>query len=305
MRTFRFPCWPSRNTPITVQSGHNPSSTRWASIAAQGRSQGAHALRHMAVSHLRADDATSRGLDREVNPQVALDRDDERPFGERPAGERVHGEEGEDLVAVKDLTALVAEDAAVSVAVVGRAEPGSGREDEARQGLGVLASDPLVDVPAVRPVPDARKIRPERAEDGRGRRRGGAVCGVERDLPSLERSRGQHPHGRVNVGGHHRVGGQRPAGIRLGPAGPIRASIAASSASVSFAPSGPKNLMPLSAAGLCEAVTAAPRTARPSVVARETAGVVFHQALRSHGRKAPQRQGRKSDRDMGVWHSKE
>ena len=55
--------------------------------------------------------------------------------------------------------------------------------------------------------------------------------------------------------------------------GPMYASIAASSASLSLAPSGPKNLTPLSEAGLCEAVIATPSAAPPRLAARETAGV--------------------------------
>ncbi len=55
--------------------------------------------------------------------------------------------------------------------------------------------------------------------------------------------------------------------------GSMRDSIRASSSSESFAPSGPKNLIPLSEAGLWDAVTTAPRAAPPSLAARETAGV--------------------------------
>jgi hypothetical protein len=49
--------------------------------------------------------------------------------------------------------------------------------------------------------------------------------------------------------------------------------MADSSASVSFAPPGPKNFTPLSAAGLWEAVMTAPSAAPRARVAPETAGV--------------------------------
>ena len=50
-------------------------------------------------------------------------------------------------------------------------------------------------------------------------------------------------------------------------------SIASSSLSVSFTPSVPKNLIPLSAAGLCDAVIITPKWASDSRTARATAGV--------------------------------
>ena len=50
-------------------------------------------------------------------------------------------------------------------------------------------------------------------------------------------------------------------------------SMIASSSSVNFTPLAPKNLMPLSAAGLCEAVITTPSRAADSRTARATAGV--------------------------------
>ena len=53
----------------------------------------------------------------------------------------------------------------------------------------------------------------------------------------------------------------------------ISASISFSTSSDSFWPSGPKNLMPLSSKGLCEAVIITPRSARRERVSMATAGV--------------------------------
>ena len=65
--------------------------------------------------------------------------------------------------------------------------------------------------------------------------------------------------------------------ISLGAAGSIgpsrMASISVSTSSDSLKPSGPKNLIPLSTAGLCEAEIMMPRSARMDRVRNPTAGV--------------------------------
>jgi hypothetical protein len=169
-------------------------------FASERRARRSHTFGDIPVAHSRADDPPARRLDSGVQAHVALDRDDKGVARQGAFGKGVGRQDREHLIAVEDAAPLVAEDAAVAVAVVGDPDTGMGRENQTRESFRMLAPDPVVDVSPVGPVPEGGDLRCKGNEHGRA---GGAcrpVCRVERHLPSPQRSGRQDARGRIDVG---------------------------------------------------------------------------------------------------------
>jgi len=145
-------------------------------------------------------------------------RDHQRLLREPAACQCVGREQGENLIAVEDVAVLIAQDAAIAVAVVGDAQARARRAHAFSQPRRVLAPHAGIDVAPVGPVAEADDFRPEAAEHGGAARAGRSIGRVEHDPPARERVRCQDPRGRCNVVGQRaRIG---PAGRR--PGGPGR-----------------------------------------------------------------------------------
>ena len=139
----------------------------------------------------------------------------------------------------------------------------------------MFAADAGVDVAAIGRVAEAGESSAPRAQNTAGLEAHVAPFAVSMAIfqPRSE------PAGRILTAASMYDSRTASPGKLLGTAAvcarrvPRNASIAASSASVSLQPSGPKNFTPLSDAGLCDAVIATPSAAPPARPARETAGV--------------------------------
>ena len=168
-----------------------------------------------------------------------------------------------------DLAALVDEHAAVAVAVERDAEVARLCErtsccSDRRRRRAAAA----VDVVAVGFGRDARsRARPSRPSTRGPTRLAAAVGAVERDRQPVEaQTRGRlfDAGSRGSVASSVGIEQREPAIERRSRAARASAaSICISSSSESFSPSPEKTLMPLSSAGLCEALTASRRAGNP------------------------------------------
>ena len=206
---------------------------------------------------------------RPLEPDVRHHGRHHRVAGELAGLVQPDGTRRQHLIAVDHVALGVGEERAIGVAVVRDARVGAQPHDLGRHDLGVQRAAAVVDVRPVRRRVDRRRRRPRGAGAGRAR------------PPTRNRSRSQRPRAcrraaparrRSGAAGSARArrrtaGSARGRALRHRPTAlPSAASISSSSASGSFIPSREKNLMPLYAGGLCDALITTPAEAPRSTV---------------------------------------
>ena len=154
-------------------------------------SVGAHVLRDVFVAHGRLFIADARLIERLVQAEVGHDRRNDLGIAEAALGLHVARADIEDLVAVDDRAVFVHGQAAVSVAIEGKAHVQPVETDILLQVFDMRRAAVAVDVRAVGLIADDIRIRTERVKDVLRHHPRAAVGAVKADLHALVRVRGQ------------------------------------------------------------------------------------------------------------------
>src|SRR5690606_32487772 len=161
--------------------GHVRAHDVAARLAAEFGAVGAHALDDVAVSHRGAHHAAACRGHGDVDAQIALHGHDKLVHREFATPQRVDRQQRQDFVAVEHLAIFVAEDAPVAIAVVRDPDASAGFADARGHLLGMLAADAVVDVAAVRRLPERDDLGTEPTEYPWTGYTGGTVCRIEHD----------------------------------------------------------------------------------------------------------------------------
>ena len=113
----------------------------------------------------------------------------------------MQGEDCQDLITIEHLAALVTQDAAVAVAVVGDAQAGTMLPHRRAHFLGIFAADAGVDVPAVRRIADQHQRTTKLLQHRAAGATGGTVGRIEDDPPASETARRQQGRHQSEVAG--------------------------------------------------------------------------------------------------------
>ena len=228
-----------------------------------------HLLQHIAVAHRRARQGQIQGLEITVQPGIGHHRADHAAALELVALRPAFGDQGQDLVAVDDAAMLVGHHHPVGVAVQRDAEIGAHFAHLGAHGLGRGRAAIQIDVGAVGRDAHGHDVGAQFPQHFGRDLVGGAIGAIDHDAQAVEPqiaregALGEFDIARLAV--VDALGAADLAPTAPGPAPGRRPSALrspASTSSDSFWPSGPKNLMPLSSKGLCEAVIITPRSAR-------------------------------------------
>ena len=160
-------------------------------FAADQVSVGAHILRDVFITYGRLFIADAGLVERLVQAEVGHNRRDDLGIAEAALGLHVARADIEDLVAVDDRTVFIHSQAAVSVAVKGKAHVQPVETDVLLQVLNMRRAAVAVDIRAVRFIADDIRIRTERVKDVLCHHPRAAVGAVKADLHALVRVRGQ------------------------------------------------------------------------------------------------------------------
>ena len=118
-------------------------------LAAQGVALGSHLLEDVAIADGRRHDADAVALHSDAEAEIRHDRRDHGVARQRAPVAHAQGEDGQDLVAVDDMSFRIDREATVSVTVVRDADVRSMLEHSGDEILEVRAAAALIDVQAV------------------------------------------------------------------------------------------------------------------------------------------------------------
>ena len=231
-------------------------------LAAQRRARLEHPLEHVAVAdvgHLDRDPVLAHQA---VEAQVRHRRDDDPLAHERVAPVPLDRERRDDGVAVHGPAASVDREAAIGVAVEREAAVRLGaprRPRPRRRGASSRRRSLMFRPSGSAPMNRASRCTPSASRRAAAAAAPFAQSNTTRRSPCTPVAvRLEQPVGVALDGVLDRLDA---AAARARGAEPIAASTSASAASGSLRPSAPRNLMPLSAYGLCEAEMTQPRSA--------------------------------------------
>ena len=160
-------------------------------FAADQVSVGAHILCDVFITNVRLFIADAGLVERLVQAEVGHDRRDHFGIAEAALGLHVACADIQDLVAVDDRAVFIHGQAAVGVAVKGKAHVQPVEADILLQVLDVRRAAVPVDVRAVGFIADDIRVRAERVEDVLRHHPRAAVGAVQTNLHALVRVRGQ------------------------------------------------------------------------------------------------------------------
>ena len=152
---------------------------------------GAHILRDVLIADIGLFIADARRIERLVQAEIGHDRRDDLGIAEAALRLHIARADIKDLIAVDDRAVFIHGQAAVGVAVEGKAHIQSVETDVLLQVLDVRRAAVTVDVRAVGRVADHIGVRAECIKDVFGHHPRAAVGAVKTDLHALVRVRGQ------------------------------------------------------------------------------------------------------------------
>ena len=175
-----------RDQPVARRAGLRKDDVP-GRFSAQRVSPATHGFDYVAVAHASADECAAQPAQRDLQPQVAHLRGDDRPFGQAAGFDTVSGGDRQDGVPVGDRAGLVDQNGAVGVAVQADAELGAVFADQPLHVVRVQRPAVAVDVPAVRLDADRNHVRAQFGQDVGGDLVGRAVGAVDHDLDAFQR----------------------------------------------------------------------------------------------------------------------
>src|SRR2546423_3676275 len=146
-----------------------------------------HLLDDVAIAYLCANDLSSGGAERFIKSKVAHDSGDNGILSQSSCSEKVHGRDSENFVPVYQLSCLIAEQDAISIAIVGDTNMGTTLPNNALNFLWEGAAALHVDVGSIGFVMRDRQVRTELAQNTGRRFVRGAIRHINRDVHFFQR----------------------------------------------------------------------------------------------------------------------
>ena len=150
-------------------------------FAAEGRTLTRERFEHVPIAHRGLDHIDATRLHREAKAEVAHHRHRHRVASQYTASVAIDGADGDDVIAVDELTAVVDCEHPVGVAVEGQTEIGFAFDDCSLQIVGIRRPAMVIDIAPVGCVVDDLDVGTDRGQHGRGNLAVGAVGAIDHD----------------------------------------------------------------------------------------------------------------------------
>ena len=155
------------------------------SLATQDAARLAQHRQHVTVTDRGAAELDAGGAQRDLQPQIAHHRADDRSTQAARLLQRAC-DDVQQLVAVDDAPEMIDHDQAIAIAVQGETHVGAHSGDRELQQIGRHRAAAVIDVPAVGRAADRHDLRAEIGEDARTDLVGSAVGTVDHDFQSRQ-----------------------------------------------------------------------------------------------------------------------